>query len=533
MVATLVALPILTSAGFCDDTVLDYVIRLRPPIQGLDGRLDGVPVGASDAEGWLYLGAQLAGSHKLAMTSQGVACGDREIVLDPELNAVADFDIQCLIVDLDTNVAGAEVRIENRLVTSTGVPSAAARVTLAANRPVDIEVRKEGFDPEVLHLDASPAGLIARRVTLRPLAAAAESVAGKLVALIAVAGFVGLGLFLLRRRTGGKAVVAPSGDGGNQPDPGLPQVPFSFDRYQVVAFLARGGLASVYRAIDVSNANQVALKILDSAWHADTETLFKFLGEGEMLRRIRQEDENAPVPKFLRSGREGGRLDGVPYLAMELLAGETLAERIRRLGALPEREAVLVGTAVARVLASAHRAGILHRDVSPENVLVAGPVAGSVDPLHEGTALRVSLIDFGSARADWGEEASLDLTISGKPRYMSPEQSSGRSVDGRSDLYSLGVVLYTMIRARPPFDGATVETYQELHSHSIPDSLEPEATPAFSEVVARLLSKAPDDRPQDADEVLLALSRIRKASIWGLGTEPLNGDVGGESTWRM
>lgn len=532
--AALVCAAQLALAAGGEIELVPYVIRLKPPIAGIEGRLDELPVGSSDAAGWLLLGGQRPGRHELSLMHQGVACGRASVELDPDLNALPDFEIGCAIVDLDTNVAGAEVRSAGRLIATTETPSASARITIEAGGAAELEIYKEGFDTEILHLEAAPAGLLSRRVTLRPSAPRPSPRGyGWILGSVALLTAAALAVFVVRRREWSTPAAAESMAALHGADPDELQFPFSFDRYQVLALLARGGLAAVYRATDVASGETVALKILESAWLNDTEMVFKFLGEGEMLKRVRRHNPEAPVPKLFRSGREGGRIDGVPFLVMELVAGETLAARIARDGAALEENAIQVGLAVVEALASAHNVGIQHRDISPENILIRALEENDSEPAHESLAARIVLIDFGSARAGWDEEASLDLTISGKPRYMSPEQSAGQVVDGRSDLYSLGVVLYTMIRGRPPFEATAVESLQDQHANTSPDSLEPETGPAFARLVASLLSKSPDDRPSGADEVRASLLRIQGAVDWGVAAESEGGESSSETTWRM
>lgn len=193
-----------------------------------------------------------------------------------------------------------------------------------------------------------------------------------------------------------------------------------------------------------------------------------------------------------------GELDGRPALVMDLVPGETLQALLSRMGPLDEPTAVRIARDAAGALAAAHATGLVHRDVKPANLIVQ----------PDGHA---KLIDFGLvARA--GTQQSRDVTI-GTVRYSPPEQTGllGRAIDGRSDLYSLGVVLFEMIAGRAPFDAGDVGELARLHAAVVPPNLRdlaPGTSPALAAVAARLLAKDPDDRYQTADGLLYDLDRI-------------------------
>lgn len=218
--------------------------------------------------------------------------------------------------------------------------------------------------------------------------------------------------------------------------------------------------------------------------------------EVELSKRISQLN----MVKVHQGGISEG---GYVFLVMELLEGETLAERLSVRGRLAMEEACQVAIGAARALSGVHAAGHVHGDVKPENIFLCGPVS-----LRGLNAESVRLMDLGVARPINAEP--LGTTVDGTPAYMSPEQVSGKTMDQRSDLYSLGVVLYEMLTGRPCFDAAGSSEVMLAHILE-PAPLLPEsilAAPAgriAAELLASLLAKSPESRPSCAHEVVAVL----------------------------
>jgi eukaryotic-like serine/threonine-protein kinase len=261
------------------------------------------------------------------------------------------------------------------------------------------------------------------------------------------------------------------------------------DRYAIERELGRGGMATVYLAQDLRHDRPVALKVL----HPE---LAQALGPERFQREIRMAArlQHPHILTMLDSGESAGRL----WFTMPFIEGESLRDRLNREKQLPVEDALRIAREAADALDYAHHHGIIHRDIKPENILLAG---------------RHALVaDFGIARAlDSGGAQKLTETgmAVGTPAYMSPEQASGeRELDGRTDIYSLGIVLYEMLAGEPPFSGATVqamiarrltETARPLRTirETIPESVD--------QAVARALAKAPADRFKTAGELARAL----------------------------
>jgi len=277
-------------------------------------------------------------------------------------------------------------------------------------------------------------------------------------------------------------------------------------RYLLKDRIGGGGMAWVWLGEDTLLHRPVAIKILRE----------EFAGDEAFVRRFGQEAQAAAslvhpnVVHVYDVGAEQGR----HYIVMELVDGETLKDAIQRQGPMPIGRALVVAAGVARALQAAHRKGIVHRDIKPQNILLTA----------DG---EVKVADFGIARAATGTTIVHTNTIIGSAHYFAPEQARGGYTDVKSDLYSLGAVLYEMLSGQPPFEGATPVAVALKHLQEEPVPLRkrrPEVPRSVEAIVTRLLAKDPSERYQSADAVLVDLRR----SLDEIG-EPLAGDDGGEA----
>ena len=253
--------------------------------------------------------------------------------------------------------------------------------------------------------------------------------------------------------------------------------------YRVLKVLGTGAMGVVFQAEDPHLRRLVALKVMRPSLAASADYHRRFLREARLAAAI---DHEHIVTVY-----QVGEDRGVPYLAMQLLRGQTLGERLERGGGrLPLAEVLRIGREIAEGLAAAHARGLVHRDVKPANVW-----------LEEGRG-RVRIVDFGLAR---GSEPDAQFTqagaVIGTPAYMAPEQASGEAVDARCDLFSLGAVLYKAATGESPFGGR--DTLSVLHALATrtptpPHRIVPSLPRMFSGLVMRLLAKDPADRPQSA-----------------------------------
>jgi len=279
-------------------------------------------------------------------------------------------------------------------------------------------------------------------------------------------------------------------------------------RYKILGELGRGAMGIVYRAQDPALDRVVALKTIILADDAE--------GREEYQKRFFLEAKAAGKlthPSIVTT-YDFGEQDGVAYLAMELLEGTDLRSRLKE-GALPPAEAVEVARQVAEGLGFAHERGIVHRDVKPGNIML----------LERG---RAKIMDFGLARMRAADHKTVTGMVLGTPKYMSPEQVAGSPVDQRSDLFSLGIVLYEMLTGSRLFGAEDMTqimhnvTYQE---HEPPTRLKPELPAMLDFVVARALKKDPGSRYQDAAELAADLSTCL-AELRARGASPAGEPTG-------
>jgi len=257
-------------------------------------------------------------------------------------------------------------------------------------------------------------------------------------------------------------------------------------RYRILERLGSGGMADVYCAEDLELGRQVALKFLHQRFAEDPEFVERFRREATSAAGLQHPNI---VGIFDR-----GDWDGTPYIAMEYVRGRTLKEIVRDHGALEPRLAANLTIQILTATAFAHRNGIIHRDLKPHNVLVD----------EEG---RAKVTDFGIARAGASDMTETG-SIMGTAQYLSPEQAQGQPVDERSDLYSIGVVLYELLTGIVPFDHESAVTIALKHVSEAPVppmQVNPAVPPALDAVAMRALRKEPGARYQSADEFIGAL----------------------------
>ena len=246
--------------------------------------------------------------------------------------------------------------------------------------------------------------------------------------------------------------------------------------YEVLGVVAQGGMGVVLEARDPKLDRSVAIKVMSPALTVPGAKE-KFLREARAAASL---DHPNVLPVFAVDEQ-----NGVPYLVMPLVAGETLQQRVDREGPLPLSALVDIGSKVARALAAAHEAGIVHRDVKPGNILLDA---------EDG---RVWIADFGLARAGQDSSRSVTGTIAGTPQFMAPEQFETTEVDPRADLFSLGGVLHTMATGEPPFDGASAVTAMRSVQQDRPRRIS-ELPDWFADLIQKLLEKSPASRPGSA-----------------------------------
>jgi tRNA A-37 threonylcarbamoyl transferase component Bud32 len=290
------------------------------------------------------------------------------------------------------------------------------------------------------------------------------------------------------------------------------------ERYRLDDRLGRGAMGTVYRALHIPMDKPVAVKLLRHELAGEAEAVARFQREARSASRL-DHDHCIRVTDF------GQTADGLLYLVMELLDGESLSARVAR-GPLPARLVAAIGADTAGALAHAHEHGVIHRDLKPDNVMLSRRGRGA------SARTVVKVLDFGLAKIA-GDAGTASLTragsVFGTPEYMAPEQAEGLALDARTDVYSLGVLLYQLVTGTLPFRSPSVI---QILAQQVEEAPEPprrrrpdlEIPPALDALILRCLEKRPDDRFPDAASVAAALEPMADhARLERLLDEPMVG----------
>jgi serine/threonine protein kinase len=306
------------------------------------------------------------------------------------------------------------------------------------------------------------------------------------------------------------------------------------DRFRVVALIARGGMGKVYRAEQAPLGREVALKVLNPNYSGDSDPEFhkRFFLEASTCSKLTH-------PNTVTIFDYGRTDDDVYYIAMELLEGRTLHRMLRDDGPFNAPRALHIARQVCRSLREAHSLGVIHRDLKPANIFLVR---------HGDENDFVKVLDFGLVK-ELGEGEDLTQTglFMGSPKYMSPEQIRGENVDGRADIYALGVITYEMLTGKVPFDRPNSVNILMAHVHEAPPPIKEaypasEVPPGVEQIVMKALAKKPEDRFSSMDEMLNALKRttldagfsITRSTDLGLSGEfqaqPANVSITGQAS---
>ena len=280
------------------------------------------------------------------------------------------------------------------------------------------------------------------------------------------------------------------------------------DRYVIKKVIGSGGMAVVYRATDNRLKRSVAVKILRDELEADEEFRRRFQTEAQAVAMLSH-------PNIV-SVYDVSHSEDVEYIVMELIEGVTLMQYMQKRGALGWKEALHFSVQIARALEHAHSKGIVHRDIKPQNVMI----------LRDGT---IKVADFGIAALETRQEQRSDQTV-GSVHYIAPEQARGEQPDTRSDIYSLGVVMYEMLTGRMPYDGETAEQIALKHIAGVaedPQKLNPEIPDELARITLKAMNADIKTRYQTATELLADLEEFRKQQAAAGRTADSAGEDGG------
>lgn len=263
-------------------------------------------------------------------------------------------------------------------------------------------------------------------------------------------------------------------------------------RYQVIEELGKGGMATVYKVLDKEIKEKVALKLLKPEIADDEKTLERFRNELKFARQISHKN----VCRMFDLNHQ----EGIYYIIMEYVPGEDLKTSIRRMGRLSAGKAIFIAKQVCEGLAEAHQLGVVHRDLKPQNIMIDS----------DGNA---RIMDFGIARSIKTKGITETGVLIGSPEYMSVEQVEGEEVDQRSDIYSLGVILFEMVTGRVPFEGDTPLSIAVKHTTQAPSNpreINAEIPESLARVILKCMEKDKQRRYQSIEELLTELSNIEK-----------------------
>ncbi|MFZ1043009.1 MAG: serine/threonine-protein kinase [Anaerolineales bacterium] len=275
------------------------------------------------------------------------------------------------------------------------------------------------------------------------------------------------------------------------------QIGDQFDRYQIQAHMAQGGMSNTYRAYDLVNHREVVIKIPDQSMLGDPATFERFQRELTVMNTLKH--------PFILKGLDSGKYNRVPFLVTEFVEGQSLRALIESSAPLPPEKALVLIRKIADGMAYCHENDVIHRDLKPENILITS----------DGQPI---IIDFGLALTRNTHRVTYSnlSAAAGTPDYMAPEQIDGKRGDRRTDIYALGTIMYELLAGKTPFTGDTHMAVMAQHLNGTAprlDRVNPSVAPQLAAIVATCLARDPDDRYPDMNALIQALDHPENANL--------------------
>jgi len=288
------------------------------------------------------------------------------------------------------------------------------------------------------------------------------------------------------------------------------QIGDQFDRYQIQAHMAQGGMSDIYRAFDLVNRREVVIKVPDQSMLGDPAQYERFQRELEVM-------DTLDHPAILK-GLGSGKFNRIPFLVTEFVDGKSLRTLIESSAPIPVDQALNLTRKIAEGMAYCHKNDVIHRDLKPENIFITD--------IHQPV-----IMDFGLALTKGAHRvtySNLSATM-GTPDYMSPEQIDGKRGDQRTDIYALGIILFEMLTGRPPFTGDSAMVVMSQHLNNLPprvDKLNASVPESIAAVVAKCLQKDPEERFASMDDLVEAIDNPESVDTKILTRKPVSSGNG-------
>lgn len=434
------------------------ILKIKCNVPSAKLIIDGKPTGETDFMGKKTIELIPKGKHKLEIKKNGYS-NVSETINVKEGENYYDFTLKGISTGkllLRCNVLGAKVLID-KVVKGETVKGILSIEFPPGKHKVSIE--KKGYETESKWVSIKKSGESTLFFELSKKKAE-DPWALFVVIMLFILSFVLIILIILMRSSRSFGVMG---------------------KFELISIIGKGGIATIYKAKDRMRRKIVALKIMDYNLVRDADLVYKFFREGETISQINETFPNAPVVKVFDYGRDREKSLGVPYISMQLVKGNNLLKILREEKGLTVKRKLYIAREIVEGLIAAHKLNIFHGDITPDNIIIDGN--------------KVTLIDFGIAMEEHDNYKNMDTSITGKPVYMSPEQCAGLPIDEKSDVYSLGIILFFMFHGTPPFIAKNPSEIMKMHQDCPLPRMDIRIPGDIKELIQQMLVKEPCKRP--------------------------------------